>query len=160
MGTRRLATLKFSLAVVAALSVMSISGCVYDVPITADPTRNVEERLLGEWVSKDGKNKLKVRRLDNSYYIVSLNGYLFRAHHSDVANAPFGSVQEIETPKRKYTYVAWSLSEDAGHLRWRAVSRKVVPQDIVDSAAVQTLLEKNLDNAALYEDEQDYLRKK
>jgi hypothetical protein len=50
------------------------------------------------------------------YYIVSLNGLLFRAHHSDVARTPFASVQEIETPDRKYTYVTWALSEDGQRL--------------------------------------------
>jgi hypothetical protein len=153
-------TRNFALAVVAALWVVGLGGCIYQVPITADATRNVEERLLGDWVSKDGKNKLKVRRLDDSHYIVSVNGYLFRAYHSDVAETLFASVQEIETPERKYTYVTWDLSEDAKHLRWRAVSRKVIPQDINDPAAVQALLVNNLENAALYEDEQEYFKKK
>jgi hypothetical protein len=153
-------TRHFALAVVAILCVVGLGGCVYEVPITADAARNVEERLLGDWVSKDGKNKLKVRRLDDSHYIVSVNGYLFRAYHSDVAETPFASVQEIETPERKYTYVTWSLSEDAKHLRWRALSRKVIPQDVSNSAAVQALLVNNLENAALYEDEQEYFKKK
>ncbi len=159
MNIRLSAAHKFMRAVVALLCMVGTGGCIYDVPITADPTRNVEEKLLGEWVSKDGKNKLKVRRLDDSHYILSVNGYLFRAYHSDVTGTPFASVQEIETRERRYAYVTWRLSEDAGHLRWRAVSRKVVLQGISDEAAVRALLEKNLDNAALYEDEQDYIKK-
>lgn len=151
---------RFTRAIVAVLCVVSISGCIYNVPITADPTRKVEERLLGDWVSKDGKNKLKVRRLDDSHYVLSVNGYLFRAYHSDIAGTAFASVQEIETRERRYAYVTWSLSEDAGHLRWRAISRKVIPQDIRDSVAVRALLEKSVDNAALYEDEQDYIKEK
>lgn len=147
-----------TLAAAAILSIFSASGCIYRVPVTAEPTRNIDERLLGEWLSKDGKNKLKVRRLDDAYCIVSLNGLLFRAYHSDVAGIPFASVQEIETPDRKYTYVMWALSEDGERLKWRAISRKVVPDDIDSPAAVQTLLENNVKNAALYEDEQEYIR--
>lgn len=151
-------TRRFTLAVASVLCVLGVSGCIYQVPVTAEPTRNIDERLLGEWLSKDGKNKLKVRRLDDAYCVVSLNGLLFRAYHSDVAGIPFASVQEIETPDRKYTYVMWTLSEGGERLKWRAISRKVVPDDIDSPAAVQALLEKNLKNPALYEDEQEYFR--
>jgi hypothetical protein len=36
----------------------------------------------------------------------------------------------------------------------------VVPENIDNPAAVQALLESNLENAALYEGEQEYIRKK
>ncbi len=151
---------KFIRGIVVLLCIVGTGGCIYDVPISANPTRQVEETLLGDWLSKDDKNTLKVRRLDDSHYVLSVNGYLFRAYHSDIAGTAFASVQQIETRERRYAYVTWSLSEDAKHLRWRAVSRKVVPQDISDSVAVRALLEKNLDSAGLYEDEQDYIKKK
>ncbi len=160
MNIRLLVAHKFIRGVIVLLCIVCTGGCIYDVPISANPTRQVEERLLGDWLSKDGKNTLKVRRLDDSQYVLSVNGYLFRAYHSDIAGTAFASVQEIETRERRYAYVTWSLSEDAKHLRWRAVSRKVVPQDISDSVAVRALLEKNLDNAVLYEDEQDYIKRK
>ena len=160
MKTLQLNTLKVAAGLLMALCCISFSGCVYEVPITATPTRKVETKLLGDWVSKDGQNKLKVRKLDDSVYILSVNGQLFRAYHSDVAKTPFASVQEIESPERKYTYVIWSVSEDGKRLNWRALSSKVIPQSIKDPAAVQKLLEKNLKNAELFDDEQEYTKEK
>ncbi len=95
MTAPRLVTQKFTLAVFAVLSVISLSGCIYQVPITADPTRGVEERLLGEWASKDGKNKLKVRRLDDSHYIVSVNGYLFALIILTLASLPLPAYKRL-----------------------------------------------------------------
>ena len=58
---------------------------------------------------------MKVVRLDDSNYIVSYNGDLFRAYHSDVAKTPFVSVQILDSAKAKYAYssleVVW---------RWQA----------------------------------------
>jgi hypothetical protein len=63
---------------------LAFTACQYEVPITSNPTRKVEERLLGDWTSADGKEKLKLRRLDDSIYIVYYDGDLFRAYHSDL----------------------------------------------------------------------------
>lgn len=158
MHMLRSATRSFTASVAVVLSVLVLGGCIYQVPITPEPTRSVEERLLGAWVSQDGKNTLEVRRLSDNQYSLSLNNLSFRAHHSDVAGTPLGSIQEIDS--RKYSYVTWALSDDGRRLRWRAVSRKIVPDDVADSAAVQELIRKNLDNPALYEAEQEYARKK
>ncbi len=49
---------------------------------------------------------MKVVRLDDSNYIVSYNGDLFRAYHSDVAKTPFVSVQILDSAKAKYAYSA------------------------------------------------------
>ena len=48
---------KFTLGIVAAACCFAFSGCEYEVPITAKPTRKVDERLLGNRTSKDGKDK-------------------------------------------------------------------------------------------------------
>ena len=84
MNTLKPATRNITVAIVAVLCCFVISGCDYEVPITAGPTRKLDERLLGNWISKDGKEKMKVRRLDDSTYIGSYDGDLFRAFHSDV----------------------------------------------------------------------------
>jgi hypothetical protein len=52
----------------------------------------VQEQVLGNWISQDGKEHLRVRRLDENIYIVYYDGDLFRAYHSDVADTPFVSV--------------------------------------------------------------------
>jgi hypothetical protein len=64
-----------------ALCILTFSACEYQVPITSTPTRKVEERLLGDWTSSDGKEKIKVRRLDATIYMIYYDGDLFRAYH-------------------------------------------------------------------------------
>lgn len=136
------------------------TGCEYEVPLTSKPTRKVDERLIGNWTSESEKDKMKVRRLDDSIYIVSYNGDLFRAFHSDVARRAFVSVQDIESSERKYAYLAWKLSEDGRQLVLQVVSREVIPKDLKDSAAIQKLVEKNLQNPKLLEEEVQFEKDK
>ncbi len=143
---------KLTLGIVVATCCFVISGCIYDVPITSKATRKVDARLLGNWTSKDGKDKIKVVKLDDSNYIIYSDGDLYRAYHSDVADTPFVSVQKLESDKPQYAYWTWKLS-DNGTLNLRNVSDKVVPDDTKDSASVQKLLKKNLQNPALFGDE-------
>jgi len=152
MSRVRLIAKKLTFGIVVAACCFVISGCIYDVPITAKATRKVDARLLGNWTSKDGKDKMKVVKLDDSNYIVSCNGDLYRAYHSDVADTPFVSVQKLESDKPQYGYWTWKLSDD-GTLSLRNVSDKVVPDDTKDSASVQKLLKENLKNPALFGDE-------
>src|SRR4026208_727451 len=56
--------------VVGCLCVLAFNACEYEVPITQSPTRKVQEQLLGNWVSLDGKENMRVRRLDDSTYVV------------------------------------------------------------------------------------------
>lgn len=94
-----------------------------------------------------------VRKLDDSSYVVSDNGDLFRAYHSDVGTTPFVSVQHLEVTDRKYAYVAWKLSPDGRKLRLQAVSPKVVPKTIKNSTEIRRLLEKNRQNPGLLGEE-------
>jgi hypothetical protein len=77
--------LGFGIAV--CLCILGFRACEYDVPITPSPTQKVQERLLGDWTSADGKEKMKVRKLDDSVYIVYHDGDLFRAYHGDALPA-------------------------------------------------------------------------
>ena len=70
----------------------------------------MQERLLGDWTSTDRKQKMKVRKLDDSVYIVYYDGDLFRAYHSDIAETPFASVQDLNSNDRKYAYVACPMT--------------------------------------------------
>ena len=128
-------------------------GCEYEVPITSSPTRKVDEKLLGDWVSKDGKEYMKVRRLDDSIYIISYNGDLAKAFHSDLAQAPFISLQDIDSDKRQYTYLSYELEDNDKRLILKVVGTKLVPKEVKDSAQVQELLKKNLKNPDLFGDE-------
>lgn len=146
--------------VVVCLCILAFGACEYEVPITSSPTRKVEERLLGNWSSLDGKEKMKVRRLDDSIYIVYFDGDLFRAYHSDVADTPFVSVQDINSSDRKYAYVVWKLSEDGKRLSLRSVQSKVVPKEQKDSATVAELLKENAKNPELFGEEIEFNKEK
>jgi hypothetical protein len=138
------------LGVTVALLSLALGACQYDVPITSSPTRKVREQLLADWRSTDGKEELKLRRLDDSIYIVYYDGDLFRAYHSDVAETPFATVQDLNSSDRKYAYVVWKLSDDGKHLTLRNVSDQVISKEIKDSGTVAALLTKNASNPELF----------
>jgi hypothetical protein len=144
----------FGIAV--SLCILAFSACEYEDPITSSPTGKVQEPLLGNWISQDGKEHLRVRRLDDNMYIVYYDGDLFRAYHSDVAETPFVSVQDINSVDRKYAYVAWKLSDDGKQLSLRSVNDKVVPKETKDSATVVALLTKNTRNPELLGEEIEF----
>jgi hypothetical protein len=142
------------------LCILAFSACEYEVPITSSPTRKVEERLLGDWSCLDGKEKMKVRRLDDSIYVVYYDGDLFRAYHSDVAETPFVSVQDINSSDRKYAYVVWKLSDDGKRLSLLNVQSKVIPKEQKDSARVAELLKENAKNPELFGEEIQFNKEK
>ena len=142
------------------LFVFAFTSCNYDVPITSSPTRKVQEQLLGNWRSADGKEDLRLRSLDNSVYIVYYDGDLFRAYHSDVAETPFATVQDLNSNDRKYAYIIWKLSEDGKNLTLRSVNDKVVPKETKESAAIVALLTKNAHNPELFGEEIEFRKEK
>jgi hypothetical protein len=142
------------------LCILAFTACEYEVPITSSPTRKVQERLLGDWVSLDGKENMKVRRLDDNIYIVYYDGDLFRAYHSDVAETPFVSVQDINSSDRKYAYVVWKLSDDGQRLTLRNVQSKLIPKEQKDSARVAELLKENARNPELFGEEIEFSKVK
>lgn len=120
----------------------------------------MQEQVLGNWISQDGKEHLRVRRLDDNIYIVYYDGDLFRAYHSDVADTPFVSVQDINSEDRKYAYVVWKLSDDSKQLILGSVNRDVIPKEKKDSATVVALLTKNAQNPELFGEEIGFSREK
>lgn len=159
MTSAKLAWLRI-VPVAIGLCALAFTACRYDVPITSAPTRKVQEQLLGDWTSADGKEKLKLRSLDDSIYIVYYDGDLFRAYHSDVGETPFVTVQDLNSSNRKYAYVVWKLSDDGKNLRLRNVNEKVVPKKTRDSADVVALLSKNTGNPELLGEEIEFKREK
>jgi hypothetical protein len=151
---------RLGFGVALCLSVLAFAACQYEVPITPSPTRSVQKRLLGDWVSLDGKEQMKVRRLDDNIYIVYFDGDLFRAYHSDVAETPFVSVQDINSSDRKYAYVVWKLSDDGKRLSLRSVQSKLVPKEQKDSATVAELLKENAKNPELFGEEIEFNKEK
>jgi hypothetical protein len=148
------------LGVTFVLFSLALGACQYDVPITSSPTRKVREQLLGNWRSSDGKEELKLRRLDDSIYIVYYDGDLFRAYHSDVAETPFATIQDLNSSDRKYAYLVWKLSDDGKHLSLRNISDKVISREIRDSDTVAALLTKNASNPELFGEEIEFRKEK
>jgi hypothetical protein len=142
------------------LCALAFAACEYEVPITSSPTRKIQELLLGDWVSLDGKENMKVRRLDDSVYIVYYDGDLFRVYHSEVAEMPFVSVQDLNSRERKYAYVVWKLSDDSKSLTLRSVNSRVVPKDTRDSGAVAALLKENACNQEMFGEEIQFNKEK
>jgi hypothetical protein len=120
----------------------------------------VQKQLLGDWTSADGKEKLKLRSLDGSVYIVYYDGDLFRAYHSDIAETPFATVQDLNSSDRKFAYIVWKLSDDGKNLRLRSVNDKIVPKETRDSATVAALLTKNARNPELFGEEIEFKKEK
>jgi hypothetical protein len=136
-----------------SLCILAFTACEYEVPITSSPTRKVQEQVLGTWISQDGKEHMRVRRLDENIYIVYYDGDLFRAYHSDVGDIPFVSAQDINSEDRKYAYVVWKLSDDSKQLRLRSVNRDVIPKEEKNSSAVAKFLKDNAKNPDLFGEE-------
>ncbi len=151
---------RLRVGVLIGLCSLAFAACQYDVPITSGPTRKVQNQLIGDWTSADGKETLKLRSLDGSVYIVYYDGDLFRAYHSDVAETPFASVQDLNSSDRKYAYVVWRLSNDAKHLSIRNLSDRVISKETKDSAAVVALLTKNANNPELFGEEIEFRKEK
>jgi hypothetical protein len=120
----------------------------------------VQERLLGDWSSADGQEKLKLRRFDDSTYIVYYDGDLFRAYHSDIGEISYASVQDLNSRDRKYAYIIWKLSDDGKSLRLRNINDKVVPKDTKNSATVVALLTKNAGYPQLFGEEIEFRKEK
>jgi hypothetical protein len=149
-----------SAGVAIALCSLALTSCNYDVPITSGPTRNVEQGLLGDWISLDGKENMKVRSLDDNTYVVYYDGDLFRVYHSDVAETPFATVQDLNSSDRKFAYVIWKLSDDGKNLKLRSVNDKIVPKETKDSATIVALLTKNASSSELFGEEIEFQKEK
>lgn len=159
-------TIKLSKRLLRSVLALAIGwlffGCEYEVPITEQPTRKINEKLVGNWVIKDGEKEevMKVARLDDSTYIVFYDDRLYRAYHSDVGKTQLVSVQTIDSEERKYSYIAWKLSPDGKSLGLQIVNDEIIPDATKDSATVRDLLQKNSQKPKLFKPEAKFNRAK
>ncbi len=143
-----------------------VGGCNYEFSLTAQPTRKINEQLLGNWASFDKDEQkvehLNVRRWDEFTYVVAMDGDIYRVFHSDVADTAFLSVQNLRpgSDDRKYAYYTWQLSADGTELSLKGVSNKVVPEETKERDEIQKLIKNNLTNPNLFGDVIVYSRKK
>jgi hypothetical protein len=131
----------------------ALAGCIYDAPLTANGTRRVDARLVGDWTSSDGKENLKVRALDPTTYLLILNGDPFRGWHSDIAELPFVTVQDLDDPARKYAYLKYALSDDGQRLTAYAVSSEIVPSTLKSSSEARRHVRARLEDPKFLVDE-------
>jgi hypothetical protein len=140
-----------------------LTGCNYDVSLTAKPTRKIDPRLIGDWVAVDKESKeeemMYVRKLDDITYVVSMDKDIYRAFHSDFAGTAFLSVQDLNSSERLFVYLTYELSSDATQLRVFTVSTKVVPEETKGRAALQKLIKRQLKNPKLLNDPMVFTRK-
>jgi hypothetical protein len=135
-----------------------LAACNYDFPLTEKPTHPVDIRLLGDWVSFDKDEQklqqMSVRKLDDVTYAVVMDHDVYRVFHSDFADTPFVSVQDLQhgTSYGKYAYYVWQLSDDGQQLTVKGVHTRIVPEDTKDRATAQKLIKDNLANPKLYGD--------
>jgi len=139
-----------------ALGALLLASCNYDTALTAKPTRNVDARLLGDWVMVDkdsGKAEaMQVRQLDNDHYVVALDGDIYSAFHSDYLGVAFLSVQDLNAPERLYLYLTVAVSADGKQLTVRTVNTKLVPGTTKGRNALQKLIKTNLASPSLFEE--------
>ena len=127
-------------------------GCIYVVPITSEPTGEMDSGLPGQGVSADEKIKLKVVRLnDESYIVVNSNGKLYQVWRSDLEGVAFLTVLSLEAEMPNYSCWNWEMSDD-GSLVLHLINHKIAPKDLSDSASVRKLLTDHLKNPALFWD--------
>lgn len=155
-------------ALTCLLSAVSLllTACNYDFPLTNQPTRPIEPGLVGNWVRFDQDEQklllMTVRRLDDTTYVVSLDGDLYRAFHSDFAGLALLSIQNLQpgSDAGKYSYYRYARQPDGDHLSLWGVSSKVLPEATKSQDEAQKLIKANFANPKLFAAEMRFTRKK
>jgi hypothetical protein len=138
--------------VIFILALFGLTACDYKAPLTSKPTSDIDKQLIGDWVSKDGKNHLKIRILDSSEYIISLDDGLARAFHSDMDGVRFVNVQDLDKLSGPGTYslVNYNFSNNGKNLSVKIVDNKVIPFDLKTSEAISALVKQHLKDPRLF----------
>lgn len=148
--------------VAAVVLGLFLTACDFTFPLTETPTQHVRSPLLGKWtcVNSQPNDHMTISALDDKTYVVSYNGDLYRAHHSDVAGLPLMSVQNLNDCNRKYSYVSWELSADGQQLTVKTINSDVIGVTTAPGAAIVKIIEANRDNPALFNGSGHFARDK
>lgn len=142
---------------------LALTGCDFEAPLTATPTRKLEPKLLGEWIAvpkdADKPEPMGVHAWDASNYAVGLGTDVYRAYHSDFAGLPLLSVQDLNSDQPTWCLFTWALSADGNTLTLRRVETKVVPEGTKTGAELQKLIQANLAHPKLLGEELKFTRK-
>jgi hypothetical protein len=142
---------------VAILLVFLFSSCIYEAPLTESPTRKIDERLIGDWVSVEEKpSVIQIRKLDDSNFILIDGGTVYRVFHSDFESINFLSLQNLETngsSARKFAFVDYRF-EQPNQVRARAVNKEVVSEGLRTTSELQKSLRDHLRDPQLFNKEE------
>lgn len=140
-----------------AATLVLLTGCVYEAPLTDKPTAKIDDRLLGDWVESDNKDHhMYVAKLSDSEYVVAYSETIFRVCHSDFAGLHIVSAQNIgplDAGKGKYSLESWELQDDGKKLVLRTINNKVVAETLKTTADIQKAITDNLKNPDLFNPE-------
>ena len=147
----------------AALLFLLFSSCIYEVPLTESPTRKIDERLVGDWVSVEEKpSVIQIRRFDDSNLILIDGRSVYRVFHSDFEGINFLSMQNLEisgNSARKFAFIDYRF-ETPGRVRARAVNKEVVPESLRTTPELQRFVHNHLNEPHLFNKEEiTYTRK-
>ena len=135
------------------------TSCEWEVPLTSQPTRSVDEQLLGDWEPKEADERISVGRWGQKEYVVFYMGDFYRAFHSDFEKQPLISVQEIKTPRRNFSVIHYQLSADGKTLTLKAVKPDLVSDRVKTSASLQKALGKLMKNTNVFGEEAVFRKK-
>ena len=154
---------KSFLPALLATTALFLGACDYDFPATAGPTRTIEDKLVGDWVTFDKDEHkdlaMHVRKLDEFNYVISVDSDIYRAFHSDLDKLSLISVEDLNSANRKFLFYAWKLAGNGKELVLRRVTGKLIPESTKDPAEFQALLSKNAANPDLLGEELTFTRK-
>lgn len=136
------------------------SGCIYEAPLTTEPTRKVDDNLVGTWVTDDPEQTVEIRKFDDSHYVLLNDGQFYRAFHSDLDGVPFVSIQSIDSlTDRKFWLVEYKLSSD--QLTVRAVNTDTIPKTLKTTDEIAASIRAHLGKADLFDEKPlNYRRQK
>jgi hypothetical protein len=141
----------------ALLLVSLFSSCIYEAPLTQTPTRKIDERLIGDWVSVEEKpSVIQIRKFDDSNFILIDGGTVYRVFHSDFEGISFLSLQNLETngtSARKFAVIDYRF-EQPDRVRARAVSKDTVPESLRTPSELQKSLRAHLKDPQLFNKEE------
>jgi hypothetical protein len=141
----------------AALLFLLLGGCIYDAPLTQLPTRKIDERLIGDWVSMEATpGTIQIRKFDDSNFILIDGGNTYRVFHSDFEGISFLSVQNLDSAggsARRFAFIDYQF-EQPDRVRARAVNKEVISESLRTTAEIQKSLREHLPDAHLFNKEE------
>ena len=134
-----------------------LSSCIYDAPLTDAPTRKIDERLIGDWVSVEGKpSVIQIRKFDDIDLVLIDGRNIYRMFHPDFDGINFLSLQNLDSQWQFRAEICfYRLSfRTTDRVRARAINKSVIPDTLRTSSALQQTVRDHLEDAQLFNKEE------